>query len=399
MGSSDKTLFKRNEGALSKTAVYFASYVALGLVMGVIGPTLPSLADQTRSRLSEISFLFTAHSFGYLVGSLLGGRFYDRRPGHPVIMLSLFLMLSLLILVPLMPLLLLLSAVLLVLGLAEGVLDVGGNTLLVWVHRSRVGPFMNGLHFSFGFGAFISPLIVAQVIKLTGGINWAFWSMAFIILPIALSVLRLPSPEIHRPPEESGSKGSEMLFVGFIAFFFFLHVGGELSFGGWIFTYAVTVELADKFTAAYLTSLFWGSLTLGRLLGVPIASFVKPRYILIGNLIGCLLGISIILLWTHSSVALWAGTGLTGLSMASIFPASLTYAERHIHISGRITSWFLIGASVGSMFLPWFIGQFFESIGPHVTMIVLVVDFAVALGVLLITFRIGVKKQKLKKGR
>ena len=47
-------------------------------------------------------------------------------------------------------------------GVAEGALDVGGNTLLIWVHRHKVGPFMNGLHFFFGAGAFLSPIIIAQ---------------------------------------------------------------------------------------------------------------------------------------------------------------------------------------------------------------------------------------------
>jgi hypothetical protein len=41
----------------------------------------------------------------------------------------------------------LLAGAIFALGMAEGALDVGGNTLLVWVHQEKVGPFMNGLHF------------------------------------------------------------------------------------------------------------------------------------------------------------------------------------------------------------------------------------------------------------
>jgi hypothetical protein len=50
-------------------------------------------------------------------------------------------------------------------------------------------------------------------------------------------------------------------------------------------------------------------------------------------------------------------------------------------ITGRVTGWFLIGGSAGSMSLPWLIGQLFESIGPRVTMSALMVDLMVAMAV------------------
>ena len=49
-----------------------------------LGPTLPGLAEQTHTALGAISLLFTAHALGYMLGSFLGGRLYDRIPGHPV---------------------------------------------------------------------------------------------------------------------------------------------------------------------------------------------------------------------------------------------------------------------------------------------------------------------------
>jgi FHS family Na+ dependent glucose MFS transporter 1 len=164
-------------------------------------------------------------------------------------------------------------------------------------------------------------------------------------------------------------------------------VGGELSFGGWIFTYADRSGLAEGAVAAYLTTAFWGSLTVGRLLGIPIATFVRPENALLGDVVGCIAGTSLMIAFPRSRAVLWAGTVLTGLSVASIFPASFTFAERRLRMSGRVTSCFLIGASVGSMFLPWFIGQLFESSGPRITTRVLAVVYAAALVVLFATLR------------
>ena len=54
-----------------------------------LGPSLPSLAEQTHVQLKQVSLLFTAVNLGYLIGALLGGRIFDRRPGHPVMVGSL----------------------------------------------------------------------------------------------------------------------------------------------------------------------------------------------------------------------------------------------------------------------------------------------------------------------
>src|SRR5512139_2534417 len=77
----------------AQTAVYYAAFIALGMASASLGPTLGGLAEHTRTRLSEISFLFMARSLGYLVGSFVGGRVYDRWPGH-VVMVGIFVVMA-----------------------------------------------------------------------------------------------------------------------------------------------------------------------------------------------------------------------------------------------------------------------------------------------------------------
>jgi len=379
MTASNLPAERKAAGKIANTVGYYAAFVGLGLAMASLGPTLPGLAENTKTQLSEISFLFTARSMGYLLGSLLGGRLYDRMPGHPLISVMLLLMAGMLGLAALMPLLWLLTLVLLVLGLAEGTVDVGGNTLLVWVHRHRVGPYMNALHFFFGVGAFISPIIIAQALLVSGGITWGYWTLALLMVPVALYVLRLPSPAGQTVAEDGTASPVYVnrLLVVLIALFFFLYVGAEVSFGGWIFTYTVTLGLTGEAAAAYLTSAFWGALTVGRLLAIPIAARFRPRHILLADLAGCLISVSIILLWPGSLLAVWLGTLGIGAAMASIFPTTLSLAERRMTITGQVTGWFFVGASLGGMSLPWLIGQLFESIGPRVTMVAVLVDLCI----------------------
>ena len=70
---------------LAATGLYSASFAALGLTFSILGPTLPSLAVQTQSSLTDISVLFVARSLGSLVGSAGGGRMFDRFAGNRVV--------------------------------------------------------------------------------------------------------------------------------------------------------------------------------------------------------------------------------------------------------------------------------------------------------------------------
>lgn len=379
IAASQNSIKSPDKRKISKTIGYYLGFIGLGLTTASLGPTLPGLAEHTHTQLSQISFLFTARALGYLFGSLQGGRLYDRLSGHLVVTVTLVLMAITLALVPIMPLLWLLTIVLLFLGFAEGCLDVGGNTMLVWVHGRKVGPFMNGLHFFFGLGAFLSPIIIAQAVLASGDIAWAYWILALLMLPAALWILRLPSPSGHSKTEANPSKRLSVRLVVMIAVFFFLYTGAEGSYGGWIFSYATAFRLSAE-TAAFLNSAFWGALTLGRLLAIPIAARLKPAQILLADLVGCLASLLVLLLWPAVTLAIWIGTVGTGLFMASVFPTTITLAERRLNITGQVTGWFFVGASAGGMVLPWLIGQLFESIGPGVTMIAIAADMLLALG-------------------
>jgi MFS transporter, FHS family, Na+ dependent glucose transporter 1 len=324
---------------------------------------------------------------GYLLGSLLSGRLYDRRPGHQLMALTLTGMVILMLLTPIVSQLWVLTGILLLLGLAESVMDVGGNTLLVWVHRREVGPYMNGLHLFFGIGALLSPILIAQMMLMSGGITWGYWLLAVLITPIIILLLRQPSPPLQKASdhkEEAHQGQINYVLLGLIVLFFFLYVGVEMGFGGWIYTYLTTMEIADAAMAAYMTAAYWGAFTVGRLLSIPIAFRVRPRYVLLIDMIGSLVGLGIMMLWPTNLTAMWVGIITLGVFTASVFPTTITLAERRMPISGQVTGWFFVGASLGSMFLPWLTGQLFEQVGPYSMLVIFTIDMALALGVLLV---------------
>lgn len=359
------------DGKMARTLSYYAAFTGLGLTTSALGPTLPNLAANTHSQISDASILFSAGSMGYILGASLGGRLYDRLAGHMVMAVAALLMVLAALVIPLAPLLWLLFFIMFTMGVGQSVVDVGANTLLVWTHRAGVGPYMNGLHFFFGVGAFLSPIIIAQIMLLTGGITWAYWILGLLMLPAALWLLWLPSPAVRSQTEDEDSKPINYPLAGLVALFLFLYVGAEVSYGGWIFTYTITLDLADDTTAAYLTSAFWGALTLGRLLSIPLAIRFRPRTILNGALLGCLASAVALVSAGHLLPVVWAATLAMGLFMAPVFPVTIALAERRMAITGQTTGWFFIGGSLGAMATPWIIGQFFDTAGPAAVMIVI----------------------------
>lgn len=371
-------------GAL--TIAYFAAFVGLGLTVGLLGPTISSLAERTRVGLNEISYVFAFRSLGYVLGSLRGGKLFDRRPGNPVMAAMLTAMALMMALVPIAPRLWLLLAVMLVLGAAEAALDVGANTLLLWVHGNRVGPFMNAMHSFFGVGALLAPIFVAQATSFKYPATHSYFVIALLLMPLAAYTLKLPSPIApaeHK--EEHSATNSRLVFL--IALFLFLYVGAEVGFAGWIYTYAVESKLSEATTAAYLTSLFWAALTFGRLLTVPFVARIRPPSILVSSLLGSLFSLALMLLSPRSLAVVLIGTIGLGLSMASIFPATLTLAGRSMSMSGRVTGWFIVGSSVGAMLIPLAMGQSFQSEYPRILMVVITITLSAALVVLAVVIR------------
>jgi fucose permease len=369
-----------------KTSGYYAAYTALGLVAASLGPTLPGLAANTASSLGQAGLLFTTRSLGFTLGSLYGGRAYDHLPGHRVMAGVLVLMAAMLALAPVTGLFWLLALIMLVLGVGEATLDVGGNTLMVWLFRREVGPFMNAMHFFFGAGAFLSPIIVTHVARLGGDITWAYWTLAALVAPVAFWVLRVPSPAASDDPGREADGRGRPLLVFLIAAFFFLYVAAEVAFGGWVFTYATVKQFAgagfSPASAAYLTSTFWGALTLGRLLSIPLAARLRPSLLLLGGLAGCLASLGAILLWPASIPVLWgAATGL-GLFMAAIFPTTFAFAERRMPISGRTTGLFFVGVGTGAMIVPGLVGWLMEFQGPQALITILFADLLLGVSVL-----------------
>ncbi|MBN1230910.1 MAG: MFS transporter [Anaerolineales bacterium] len=372
-----------------QSILYFLIYIMLGIGSSIFGPSIQLFADKTHSTLGDLGVIYTFSSIGFILGSLLAGVLYDKVKAHYVVAGGIFMAAIIAALQTTIPYLWLLAAAVVIGGFGTSALDLGGNTLMVWVHKQKVGPYMNALHFFFGVGATIGPILVTLMrTPDSKGTFWPFWILAITYTPLIVIALLTPSPSAdskhEENEEEAPPKQANYPMVFLLALLLFLYVGAEIGFGGWVFSYATRMGLTDARAADRMTSIFWGSLTLGRLLSIPITSKFKPGTVLTGNLVGWLLGIFVIISVPHSSTALWIGTFILGFSMSSVFPTAISVAERLMPITGKITSLFYMGVSLGSMSLPWLMGKMFDWSSPLSAMYIVAASGVVAMFLLVI---------------
>jgi FHS family Na+ dependent glucose MFS transporter 1 len=203
-----------------------------------------------------------------------------------------------------------------------------------------------------------------------GGYRFAYWALAGFAALVGLRMLTMsgsphPSQAHSRDTSQNTHNPVPIALVVSAMLFLFFYVGAEITFGGWLYTYAVTLNLASAAGAAYLTSAFWAAFTVGRLLSIPAATRFTPRQVILTALIGCLTILALGIIFAGSSASLWLMAIGLGFCMAPIWPTGFTLAGQSIDMTGKVTGVILLGDSFGGMVLPTAVGKVIESSGPR----------------------------------
>jgi fucose permease len=339
-------------------AAYLLSFLVLGLSVGVLGPALSELRDRADTDLGGIGVLFVAMSCGYIAGSFVAGQLFDRFHPHRVYAAALLLLAIGMVSVPSLDTLAALFATFVVVGLGAGSVDVGANTLLIWELGDGGGRAMNILHLFFGVGALSAPLVVHV------GLEFAGYLATGLCLVFAVVVMVAPAPSAPTVVREEHTDTTRGLLI-LLSVFFFLYVGLEAGFAGWVHTYAEQIEFSDL-AATWLTTAFWVGFTAGRVASSVFGQRVRPKTLLAAS---CGLSVAagaVMVIGNGSTAPVWIGAVLIGVATAPQFPAMFNYLERRIRMTGSATAWMVGGAGLGGLVFPWLIGQWFDVSGASV---------------------------------
>ena len=358
----------------------------LGLQSGIIGPTLGGMAELVgQASGTALAAQFSFRSAGFLLGTLAVGVVFDASARQHLFTALATAGLALgLACLPLMPSREAMYALWVPAGVCMGFVDTGVNLLVLDAWKGcNSTPWMNLLHFMWGVGSFISPLQLTFV-----SVPASFRLVAVVGLATACCPLVLSSPATRNPrciaeraargQKQAGSAegndgggtegGGERFLLATVACFgvFMFYVGLEAGFGSWLATFLVELSITDAEGAALATSVYWGSLTAGRLVAVPLAVYVRPAVLIAIDLAAAVATCAVFTLVRSSHATMLGVAVAIGLSLASVFASTLAVAATRMPFTGRRASFCIAGASSGQVTLPYAIGSCFRRFGPGV---------------------------------
>lgn len=143
------------------------SFIGLGVALSILGPTLLDLAARVTVDVTAISSLITVRAVGAVTGSVLSGILLDKFTHYSYALTAITILISIvtLCIVPYSVHLAMMGAFILICGLSLGALDNECNTLLLRLWKTGSGPSMQLLHFAFGLGAVLAPLLAEPFIS------------------------------------------------------------------------------------------------------------------------------------------------------------------------------------------------------------------------------------------
>jgi len=374
---------RRQAGLL--VALAYAAFISLGLPDGLIGVGWPSIRQTYGLPIDALGALLITFTIGYLVSSATSGWLLARLGVGMLLVLSCVATATALLFYGLTLGWWVMIAFGIFSGLGAGAIDAGLNTYAANNFDART---MNWLHASFGIGAVTGPAIMTVV--LTSGQRWraGFAIVGAVLLALVggfvltRGLWRGPgAPARSAQHPARGATLAETLrqpvtWLGIVLFF--AYTGAEIGAGQWTYSLLTEARGVSATLAGTWVSLYWASLTLGRIL----FGFVVHRMSSI-TLLRCCLGAGVLgalLIWLDLALWLTLGAiGLMGMALAPQFPLLISATPGYLgqrHAANGV-GFQVAAASLGGAVLPALIGVLarargLEVLGPFLLVVMLI---------------------------
>ena len=374
----------------SPVAGYLTAFLVLGMGLSVAGPALPHLRDQAGVGIGASGFVLAGQSFGYIVGSLAAGRPYDRGAGHRLLVGASLVVFAAVFATTLVSELWLIVGVFAIIGLAGAALDVGANTLLVWSQPpERVGSRLNALHLCFGLGALATPLVVSRSFDRTDDLTIVAVVIAVGVVVMAVLLRGTPQP-VRREPAHHHEAEATHLSLAFVllCLFFFLYVGAEVTFAGWITTYGDELDLGGADAAGLLASVFWAGFVVGRVVAIDLTRRISLPVALVGSCTLATAATLVLAIGDDAAAVVWAATAVIGFALGPQYATMLAFGDQRLRLSGASTSLIIASSGVGGLILPiatgWVLDTWGATLLPWAVCVACGLTTAVAVAVIVV---------------
>jgi fucose permease len=327
----------------------YVGFVSLGLPDSVIGVAWPFIRRGFHLPLDALGPYFLCGVAGYFLASANSGKLVRRwGVGHVLSFSSLLTALCLLG-YTVSPLWAMMVGLSFFTGLGAGAIDSGINTFAAVRFSPR---HVNWLHACWGIGAATGPS----------------WRWGYVVIMIVLAALtagffatsslwKLDAAGASDAPHVSRRHTLALPAAWLSIGVFFVYCGTEASTGQWTYSLLVESRGISPVTAGLWISLYWGSLTVGRIVIGALANRIPPLLLLRLCMAGAALGSGLVGLRAGHGLEAF-GLALTGFSLAAIFPTLISLTPRRFapgHVA-NVVGFQIAGAGLGFAIIPAAIG-------------------------------------------
>jgi fucose permease len=363
-------------------------FVFLGICSAGLGPILPELAGNAQVNLAMMGAVYSSLFTGSILSQFIMGPIADRFGQKLVLSIGIVIIAA-----GLLAFNFRLSYVSLLIfsaltGVGMGAVVLGNNVLIAITFPNRSVSALNLINFFYGVGAVSGPAIVSLVISHFGFGRWVVGLDALAFLSLLPFVLRLKIPRATAMPISSTRNETSLIksrLLWMLAGISLLYVGLEVGLGGWITTYVNRTTQVSLETAALVTSGFWLTYTLGRLLNTWLGMQLTSERILLANLAVAGAGSLLFALSTGQEWATIAAILILGFSFGAVYPTLLAAASTAFRNQpGQAVSIVATLGSGGGVLIPALLGFLIENAGPSSIAWASLVIIATMLGFLLV---------------
>jgi fucose permease len=378
------------------TAANFIAVGCMGMSMGFLGPSLPSLREALKIDL-ESAGLFTAGiQFGYGLMGTIGGILSDLFRGERVLALGCAFLGGSALLFGFWesyPLNLILVTLI---GIGCGLILGSSHAVLVGLHPERKGSILNFHHIFAASGSMIGPLIIGYLLSHQERWQYGYEGLGFFlpIVAVFMMFVRSPKGEVRNRIHFKliGRLARERNFI-LMVLVDFLSMGTQFAIIYLSVTFLMEAKGFSVVTASTVLSAFFIFMILGRLVcGWAMLRVSNPRIILI--LLFSLAIISFIG-WMGQGWVSAVGIIMTGLAISGVFPSLVALTGEIYHtMAGTAMGFMVMMSGFGGMFFCWLTALLSQKTDPGFGFVIPVASAIIALALFLTQYRFLRQKEQ-----
>jgi fucose permease len=380
--------------------IIYMAFISLGLPDSLLGVTWPLMRSEFGAPMQMAGWLFMTIAGATIVSSLFTGKVLNRFGTGKVTVVSCLMTAVAILGFNFAPSIIWLFICAIPLGLGAGCVDAGLNNYVAAHYKAH---HMSWLHCFWGVGATLGPIIMSSFLSgdqswrsgyfVIAGLQFGLVVILFFTLPLWDKIAnkstnkQVVETEAEMNASTKNEKPLKIKGVKLAMATFLFYCGAEAGVGLWGSSYLVNVKEISVSVAAQWVSLYYGGITIGRLITGFITLKVDNRTLIRSGQLIALTGAILLFLPLPAIVSL-VGFMLIGLGLAPIFPCMLhetptRFGKEH---SQTIMGYQMALAYTGSTFLPPLLGL----VASHTTIgIFPYVIFLFAVGMLLVTERLN----------